>query len=45
MKKYTVKSAGGNIIYSGNDIEEALYQRDEFAYEYPDIGATLHQNY
>jgi len=43
--KYLVKTGSGHTLYDGNDIEEALYQRDEFNYEYPEIGASLHQNF
>ena len=45
MAKYDVITGGGRKIYSGNDIEEAYYQRDEFAYEYPEIGAQIIQNF
>ncbi|MBP3714312.1 MAG: hypothetical protein J6J09_03185 [Phocaeicola sp.] len=45
MMKYTVISGMGNVIYNGNEEEEAIYQRDEFEYEYPEIGASLQQNF
>lgn len=45
MDRYTVKTGGGRTIYGGNDIEEATYQRDEFQYEYPEIGASIHHNF
>ena len=45
MKKYSVISGIGTKIYSGNDIEEAIWQRDEFNYEYPEIGACIYQNF
>ena len=44
-KKYSVISGAGRNIYSGNDYEEAVYQRDEFAYEYPEVGAAIYQNF
>lgn len=43
--KYSVISGAGRNIYSGNDYEEAVYQRDEFSYEYPEVGATIYQNF
>lgn len=45
MKKYSVITGIGTKIYSGNDIEEAIWQRDEFNYEYSGIGACIYQNF
>ena len=36
---YEVLTVGGQSIFSGSDYEEAVYQRDEFNNEYPELGA------
>ena len=41
MKKYRVLTKDGRCIYSGTDYEEAIYQRDEYNYEYGG-GAKVH---
>ena len=43
--KYSVISGAGRNVYSGNDYEECVYQRDEFSYEYPEVGAAIYQNF
>ena len=39
--QYEVLTVGGQCIYSGHDYEEAIYQRDEFNYEYPEMQAQI----
>ena len=38
---YEVLTVGGQSIFSGADYEEAVYQRDEFNNEYPELGAYI----
>lgn len=38
---YEVLTVGGQCIYTGADYEEAVCQRDEFNYEYPELGAYI----
>ena len=38
---YEVLTVGGQSIFSGSDYEEAVYQRDEFNNEYPELGACI----
>jgi hypothetical protein len=38
---YEVLTVGGRCIYRGADYEEAVYQRDELNYEYPEMQAQV----
>ena len=38
---YEVLTVGWQSIFSGDDYEEAVYQRDEFNNEYPELGAHI----
>lgn len=38
---YEVLTVGGQSIFSGADYEEAVYHRDKFNNEYPELGAYI----
>ena len=38
---YEVLTVGGQSIFSGSDYEEAVYHRDEFNNEYPELWAYI----
>ena len=38
---YEVLTVGGQSIFSGAEYEEAVYHRDEFNNEYPELGAYI----